>query len=145
VLDEEMMDADRMVQLGVHGFLPYSNVADALLRAVRAVADGKIWVRGDVLQQYMHKNLIAHNGGLGGRAGLTGRENVILDLVKRRMSNSEIAGILGVRESTVKFHISNLFSKLQVKSRRDLLGREEAVHLWNVLVHASPCRDYPRD
>ena len=135
------MDADRMVQWGIGGFVPYSDVVDSLIPAVRAVADGKTWARKEVLQEYLQKNLIAHNGGLGRGAGLTERENVIMDLVKRRMSNNEIAGVLGVRESTVKFHISNLFSKLHVKSRRDLLCREEAVRLWNMLVHSSLRRE----
>jgi DNA-binding NarL/FixJ family response regulator len=143
VLDEEVMDADRMVQLGIHGFLPYSDVAKALIPALRAVAQGKTWIRTEVLQEYMCKTLIAHNGGFPHGNGLTRRESVTLELVKRRMSNNEIAGILGLRESTVKFHISNLFSKLQVKNRRDLFKREEAVHLWNklLLLHSSARRE----
>ena len=123
-----------MVQLGIHGFLPYSDVANGLIPAVRAVAQGKTWIRTEVLQEYMRKTLIAHAGGFPHGDGLTRRESAILDFVKRRMSNNEIAGILGVHESTVKFHLSNLFSKLQVKNRRDLLKREEAVHSWNKLL-----------
>jgi len=141
VLDEEIMDAHRMVQLGIHGFLPYLDVAASLLPAIRAVAQGKIWARREILHEYMQKNLIAHNGGFGRGAMLTGRETLVMDLVKRRMSNSEIAGILGVRESTIKFHLSNLFSKLQVKTRRDLVTKEEAVELWNMLVQTSQRRE----
>jgi FixJ family two-component response regulator len=38
----------------------------------------------------------------------------------RRLSNKEIAGILGISERTVKFHVSNVFGKLQVDNRQSL-------------------------
>ena len=40
--------------------------------------------------------------------------------VEDRGSNKEIAELLQIRESTVKYHVSNLFSKLQVTSRYEL-------------------------
>jgi DNA-binding NarL/FixJ family response regulator len=39
----------------------------------------------------------------------------------RRFSNKEIAGALGISERTVKYHVSNVLSKLRAENRRTLL------------------------
>ncbi|WP_428311503.1 response regulator transcription factor [Hydrocarboniphaga sp.] len=48
---------------------------------------------------------------------LTGRETEVLQLVVGGASNREIAGRTGVSENTIKFHLKNVFSKLDVSSR----------------------------
>lgn len=48
---------------------------------------------------------------------LTGRETEVLQLVVDGASNREIAGRTGVSENTIKFHLKNVFSKLDVSSR----------------------------
>jgi len=49
--------------------------------------------------------------------GLTSREREVLTLIARGRTNREIAADLCVSEKTVKTHISNIFSKLQVSER----------------------------
>jgi DNA-binding NarL/FixJ family response regulator len=48
---------------------------------------------------------------------LTRREREILSLVVEGRTNGEIARTLWVTEQTVKFHLSNIYRKLQVKGR----------------------------
>jgi two-component system, NarL family, response regulator LiaR len=48
---------------------------------------------------------------------LTARERVLLDLMAQGHSNTEIGNRLGVALPTVKFHVSNIMSKLQAKNR----------------------------
>ena len=141
VIDESPLDASTIIRLGIHGFLTYADFDDALLPAILAVGNGKTWFQEDLLQQYMHKMVITNNGTLAHRSHLTPRESEIMELVKRRLSNHEIAAQLGVRNSTVKFHISNLFSKLQVTNRRDLLNKHEAIDRWEKLLVYSAIRD----
>jgi DNA-binding NarL/FixJ family response regulator len=45
---------------------------------------------------------------------LTTREKEILSLISLGRGNREIAGILNIEEKTVKNHINNLYSKLQI-------------------------------
>ena len=52
-------------------------------------------------------------------ASLTGREMDILDLLKRRLSNQEIADTLYISPETVKRHLYNIYKKLAVKNRRE--------------------------
>jgi LuxR family maltose regulon positive regulatory protein len=57
------------------------------------------------------------NSSLTATDALTGRETEVLQLVVGGASNREIAGRAGVSENTVKFHLKNVFSKLDVSSR----------------------------
>jgi DNA-binding NarL/FixJ family response regulator len=50
-------------------------------------------------------------------AGLTRREREILRLVAEGRTNGEVAGTLWVTEQTVKFHLANIFRKLDVTNR----------------------------
>jgi DNA-binding NarL/FixJ family response regulator len=54
---------------------------------------------------------------LAAEAGLTAKEHEILNLLSRGLTNSEIAKELWVADQTVKFHLSNIYRKLQVKGR----------------------------
>jgi DNA-binding CsgD family transcriptional regulator len=56
-----------------------------------------------------------------GAAGLTGREVEIVRLVSSRKSNKEIAKVLGISPRTVSTHLSNIFGKLGVGSRGELV------------------------
>jgi pimeloyl-ACP methyl ester carboxylesterase/DNA-binding CsgD family transcriptional regulator len=55
--------------------------------------------------------------------GLTSREAEVLDLIARGLDNSEIAARLGVSGKTLRNHITNIFSKLQVTSRAQAIVR----------------------
>jgi DNA-binding NarL/FixJ family response regulator len=50
----------------------------------------------------------------------TSREQEVLDGICDGLQNKEIANKINVVERTVKFHVSSLFTKVGVKSRRDL-------------------------
>jgi DNA-binding NarL/FixJ family response regulator len=54
--------------------------------------------------------------------GLTGRELAVLQALAQGQSNKEIARSLWLAEQTVKFHLTNIYRKLDVR------GRTEAVH-----------------
>jgi len=54
--------------------------------------------------------------------GLTEREIAVLQALTRGQSNKEIARSLWLAEQTVKFHLTNIYRKLDVR------GRTEAVH-----------------
>ncbi|WP_420800203.1 LuxR C-terminal-related transcriptional regulator [Paraburkholderia tagetis] len=54
---------------------------------------------------------------------LTPKEREILELLARALSNKEIALALGVGEATVKWHLKNLFGKLDASSRKHAVRR----------------------
>ena len=59
------------------------------------------------------------DGELAGSAGLTKRETAILKAVARGLTNQAIGREFWVSEQTVKFHLRNIFRKLEVGSRTE--------------------------
>jgi DNA-binding NarL/FixJ family response regulator len=56
-------------------------------------------------------------------SNLTRREHDIVHSLLRGRSNRDIASVLDITEHTVKTHLKNIFTKLQVKSRTEILSR----------------------
>ncbi|MGV5668124.1 response regulator transcription factor, partial [Burkholderia pseudomallei] len=54
---------------------------------------------------------------------LTPKEREILELLGRNLSNKEIALAMTVGEETVKWHLKNLFGKLDASSRKHAVRR----------------------
>lgn len=52
---------------------------------------------------------------------LTTREEEVMVEVGKGLSNRDIANMLGVTEFTIKKHLSNILSKLKLKSRKDII------------------------
>ena len=58
---------------------------------------------------------------------LTNRELDVLDLLAQRLSNNEIAETLFISTTTVKWHLQNIYEKLNVKKRREAVEKAEAL------------------
>ena len=117
-LDEYVGDA---LRAGASGFLLKDTPADDLVRAVRIVAAGDALLAPSVTRRLLER---LGNGLPGtathptpGLSELTQREHGILLLLARGMSNTEIAKELVVSEATVKTHVSNVLSKLNLRDR----------------------------
>lgn len=64
-------------------------------------------------------------GEIAVRAGLTRREARILDALREGASNKLMAKTLSLSESTVKFHLGNLYRKLGVTTRREAIAQAD--------------------
>lgn len=108
----------RLLPWGIRGFVPYSEAGAHLRQACCAVHAGKMWMSRTLLELYFE------NSATGARQKtdpvLTGRETAIAELVRQRLSNKEVAFRLQITESTVKFHLKNIFAKLQIHDRNNL-------------------------
>lgn len=131
VLDRTASDEDggRLLLLGIHGFLAHADVAGHLVPAVSALAAGRMWVPRGVWQAYIQASAV-HRKAPAKCAAVTPRENQIMELARRRLSNKEIAEVLKIQQSTVKFHLSNIFSKMRASSRHDLFDKAEIGANW---------------
>jgi len=56
----------------------------------------------------------------GKKAALTFRQTEVLELAAQGLSNKEIAAVLHIAEQTVKYHVSQVLERLQLKSRHQL-------------------------
>ena len=112
----------RLLRLGVKGLVPHERVAEQLAPAVQAVAKGGFWVPRGMLSRFVDSLL--QTGAARHTlhpAGLSSRENDVLDCLLENLSNKEIASRLNIAERTVKFHVSNLLGKFGVQRRADLI------------------------
>lgn len=55
------------------------------------------------------------------RQGLSNREAEVAGLVSTGLSNKEVADRLFVTEKTVKFHLTNIYKKMNIRSRAQLI------------------------
>jgi DNA-binding NarL/FixJ family response regulator len=108
----------RWILSGVRGVVTYDQIEAQLTRAIRHLAQDQIWFPAQVALRWMLMEPGAAPSSLPG--GLTRRETEIVRLLSSRLSNKEIAGLLNVSERTVKFHATNIYSKLKIGSRQEL-------------------------
>ncbi|HEV3480921.1 MAG TPA: response regulator transcription factor [Candidatus Acidoferrales bacterium] len=122
VLDFELPDDEicSLLDRGVDGFVPYPRVRETLPRAVRAVADGHLWVPPRVLEHYVSYVQKLSHGKRNLHEELSPREREIQELLQNKLSNKEISSTLGISESTVKFHLLRIFQKLGIHDRHAL-------------------------
>ncbi|MEM6685432.1 MAG: LuxR C-terminal-related transcriptional regulator [Bacteroidota bacterium] len=61
--------------------------------------------------------------------GLSKREYEVLCKLAKGHSNKEIASLLFVSESTIKTHVSNVYTKLDVKRRTQAIQKAKELHI----------------
>ncbi len=110
----------QLLKAGFSAYLCHDEAPHQLANAVAKVADGGIWASSEAMRLYVEATSRRSRACLAGVSALTLREDQILELLRRRYSNREVAELLGISESTVKFHVSNVLTKLNVRDRRAL-------------------------
>ena len=100
----------QLLQAGAAGFVTKTSVCDELLRAVRMVLNGDIY-----LPKEMREFNIA--GAEAARPELTGRQERVLRCLQAGLSNRDIADQLYISEETVKTHVAAILRYFEVQNR----------------------------
>lgn len=115
-------DIHRLVTAGAKGLVLKESAPQLLIACLRAVAAGHVWfseeVPAIVSRQGEQKRLWRERF-----ESLTEREIEVVRLANAGASNKEIAYALQLVEGTVKVHLNNIFRKLHVSTRAELLSR----------------------
>jgi DNA-binding NarL/FixJ family response regulator len=128
VLVLTMLDGDDSVfaamRAGARGYLLKGADRAQILRSIEAVAQGEVVFSAGIASRV----LAFFAAGPGAPAvvpfpELTDREREILDLVARGLTNTEIAQRLFLSSKTVRNHVSNVFTKLQVAGRAEAVAQ----------------------
>jgi two-component system nitrate/nitrite response regulator NarL len=117
----EIIDALRR---GVRGVLLKAGASDLLFRSIRAVAAGQYWVGRDTVADLVQSLSMLHLRATAPRDrkfGLTARELEIVAALVEDCVNKEIAKRFAISEKTVKHHLTNIFDKLGVSNRLELV------------------------
>lgn len=110
--DEKVYPA---MEAGASGYLLKTSSASEIAEAIRRTYSGEAIIEEEVSEK------LKENEKNGGRHNLhedlTGRELEVLHLIADGKSNQEIADDLFITLKTVKTHVSNILSKLEVSDR----------------------------
>jgi DNA-binding NarL/FixJ family response regulator len=109
--DEPINPPGRTRSARVWGVLPTEASAEELNAAVHALSQGLIVGTPTLLLE--SENEPASQGPL------TDRESEVLGLLAKGLANKQIAVSLGISEHTVKFHVSSIYTKLNVTNRTE--------------------------
>jgi DNA-binding NarL/FixJ family response regulator len=104
------------VEGGADGFALKTDPPEMTLAAIRQVAAGQL-VFPDVVRRWFLR-MPAQDPN-----ALTDREESVLELVAEGKSNAQIGMALCLSENTVKFHLKNLYSKLDVTNRTEAAAK----------------------
>lgn len=127
VLVVTMLDDDDSVfasmRAGARGYLLKGAAPNEVERAIRAVANGEVLLGQAIAAQAVSFLAGARTAGPTPFPDLTDREREVLDLVARGLDNAAIARRLALSPKTVRNHLSNILTKLQVADRAQAIVR----------------------
>jgi DNA-binding NarL/FixJ family response regulator len=117
---------DEALAIGVSGFMVKSASPEELVAGVRAVAAGEAYlspsVARRVIQAFARRKVkVAREPAQ--LASLTERERAVLNCLARGLSNLEIAKELGISVTTVRTHVGNVLTKLNLRDRVQVVVR----------------------
>lgn len=121
--EEELVQG--VLQAGAISYLLKNVSADELVGAIRAAHAGRSTLAPEAAQALIHA--ATHSPSPG--HDLTPREREVLALMVEGLNNPEIAQRLVVSQSTVKFHVSSILSKLNATSRTEAVALAVQHHL----------------
>jgi DNA-binding NarL/FixJ family response regulator len=113
------------MQAGALGYLVKGAAPEETLRAIRVVAGGEAVFSPSIAERAMQyfARQPHSNANTDVLPELTDREREVLALIAKGYTNTSIAEQLSLSPKTVRNHISNVFSKLQVADRTQAILR----------------------
>lgn len=120
------LDEPRVVHetlcLGASGFVPKAAGRAILAEAIASVLSGRIYVpKPSAPPREQAAARRAESTVAEGLSRLTPAQARVLEMIRRGLLNREIAAELGIGESTVKAHVSEIIRKLGVISRTQIV------------------------
>ncbi|HSF92701.1 MAG TPA: response regulator transcription factor [Paracoccaceae bacterium] len=123
-------DVMRALKLGALGYVLKGVGGRELVSIVRDLAEGRSYVSpalaANLLTTMQNRNTAKSNDPMG---DLTHREEEILKLVAKGLSNKEVGRELDIQEKTVKHYMTSILQKLHVRNRVE--AAVKARNFWN--------------
>lgn len=104
-----------MLRIGAVGYLTKNSLAEDLPGTIRATVQGKMVFSSEVGAHLLSPPQPIEN------FNLTDRELEVLVLMAEGLTNQQSAAKLSISQSTLKFHMNNIYQKLGVQTRSEAL------------------------
>jgi DNA-binding NarL/FixJ family response regulator len=109
------------LKAGASGYLSINTTTGELVKAIRAVHKGEMWIERKMISKIIEKGtddqVTTKERFNTDKEQLTPREQQVLALLTEGYTNKEIANKLFISEKTVKSHMNNIFKRLNVSGR----------------------------
>jgi len=116
ISDEEVAQA---LQKGAAGLVLKESSPDQLLECVRRVYAGERWLDPEAMSRV--GEAVSSRAPDDRSASLTAREREVIRMIASGLRNRDIGERLSISENTVKVHLHNIYEKLGVEGRMELL------------------------
>ena len=133
-MHEDFAMIQKMISAGASGYILKRTHLEEVLDAIREIKEKGKYLGGDVQEILLEGIKVPEEKQTGGQSiSLSKREQEVLNLLARELSNEEIAERLFISERTVESHRRNIFIKTKTKSviglikyaiKNELIGEE---------------------
>jgi len=118
ITDDEVIEA---VRLGAQGIVLKESSPETLLECVRRVHGGEQWLDHETMSRAFGRAMRREAAAREAGKILTPRESEIVQMVAQGLRNRGIAERLSISEGTVKIHLHNIYEKVKVSGRLELV------------------------
>lgn len=109
---------------GFHGLVAREVSCDAFKRAVEAARQGElVYPRGAIASLFRLVKRTAKENGAPRSRDLTPRQRQVVEHIAQGATDREIAGVLGISESTAHKHVQNALRRANARTRSQLVAR----------------------
>lgn len=121
-MHDELLYAERLLSMGVQGYIMKQEASTEFLKALRKVAAGDVYVSQAVNARLLEQiSRSRPRGTSSGLDTLTAREKEVLSLTGQGRTTREISQALSMSEKTVDSHRRNIRDKLGLHTSSELL------------------------
>ncbi len=124
-MHDETLYAERALRAGANGYIMKQEAADRVVRALRSVLRGELYVSENIssrmLRDFLDGNRARQRSRSDGVETLSDRELEIFELVGRGKSARDIADMLGLSVKTVETHRGHIKTKLKLRNASELI------------------------
>ncbi len=119
---DETIYAERVIRVGARGYLMKEELRGAIIKAIRHVMSGKIYLSENMVSRFFDNLLFDQSEKVGTTIEkLTNRELSVLQLIGKGCKTSEIAQKLNVSVKTIGTHRFRIQNKLNIKGNARLV------------------------
>jgi DNA-binding NarL/FixJ family response regulator len=121
-MHDESLYADRVLRAGARGYITKHEGGEKLMRAIRHVLSGKIYVSETVSAHILDVFSGGQTGQRSSIENLSDREFEVFELLGEGLSARQIAARLHLSAKTVDAHRANIKEKLKIKTSAELIS-----------------------